>query len=137
MLCHHYIATIYGVCKQIDLVGSVGGLVEVISDCRTFAQGPTPRLKYIGPGTLQAMKFKCHDFSRFTIVHILLHLGVDVFYFDMDTRNPEFGFCIAAANDFAPRIFLRNPLPEVLSQARSYQVGSLGQKDPHEHFVHQ
>ncbi|CAJ1326927.1 unnamed protein product [Effrenium voratum] len=36
---------------------------------------------------------------RFTIVHILLHLGVDVFYFDMDT------------------IFLRNPLPEVLSQA--------------------
>ncbi|CAK9026421.1 unnamed protein product [Durusdinium trenchii] len=37
---------------------------------------------------------------RFTIVHILLHLGVDVFYFDMDA------------------FFLQNPLPAVLSQAR-------------------
>lgn len=36
---------------------------------------------------------------RFTIVHILLHLGLDIFYFDMDA------------------FFLRNPLPMVLSQA--------------------
>ncbi|CAE7513428.1 mok12 [Symbiodinium sp. CCMP2592] len=37
---------------------------------------------------------------RFTIIHILLHVGVDVFYFDMDT------------------FFLKNPLPTLLSQAR-------------------
>eukprot|EP00439_Symbiodinium_sp_Y106_P015152 s2875_g2.t1 len=36
---------------------------------------------------------------RFTIIHILLHVGVDIFYFDMDT------------------FFLNNPLPTLLSQA--------------------
>jgi len=37
---------------------------------------------------------------RFTIIHVLLHLGIDVFYFDMDT------------------FFFHDPLPSVLTHAR-------------------
>jgi len=44
---------------------------------------------------------------RFTIVHILLHLGVDVFYFDMDT------------------FFFKNPLPAVLGQVRKQRLDTL------------
>ncbi|CAE7491638.1 unnamed protein product [Symbiodinium natans] len=50
---------------------------------------------------------------RFTIIHILLHLGVDVFYFDMDT------------------FFLKNPLPALLSQVRrgKYEILFSGHGD--------
>lgn len=44
---------------------------------------------------------------RFTITHVLLHLGVDVFYFDMDT------------------FFIRNPLPLVLSQVGRDRLDAL------------
>lgn len=44
---------------------------------------------------------------RFTITHVLLHLGIDVFYFDMDT------------------FFFRNPLPLVLAQASRSRLEAL------------
>eukprot|EP00929_Paragymnodinium_shiwhaense_P004135 TRINITY_DN10485_c1_g1_i1.p1 TRINITY_DN10485_c1_g1~~TRINITY_DN10485_c1_g1_i1.p1 ORF type:complete len:736 (-),score=149.49 TRINITY_DN10485_c1_g1_i1:104-2311(-) len=44
---------------------------------------------------------------RFTIVHILLHLGVDVFYFDMDT------------------FFFKNPLPIVLAEVKKHGLDTL------------
>lgn len=44
---------------------------------------------------------------RFTITHVLLHLGIDVFYFDMDT------------------FFFRDPLPAVLAQAAQSRLEAL------------
>jgi len=44
---------------------------------------------------------------RFTITHVLLHLGIDVFYFDFDI------------------FFLRNPLPIVLQTARRDRLEAL------------
>lgn len=44
---------------------------------------------------------------RFTISNVLLHLGVDIFYFDVDT------------------FFFRNPLPHILAQASASRLEAL------------
>ncbi|CAE8606077.1 unnamed protein product, partial [Polarella glacialis] len=76
------------------LVVSIGN--DAYQACRRLARASNsidmPKVTCWRPDTQSQV-------HRFTIIHILLHLGVDVFYFDMDT------------------FFFRNPLPEILGKA--------------------
>eukprot|EP00927_Polykrikos_kofoidii_P022779 TRINITY_DN21162_c0_g1_i1.p1 TRINITY_DN21162_c0_g1~~TRINITY_DN21162_c0_g1_i1.p1 ORF type:complete len:754 (-),score=66.99 TRINITY_DN21162_c0_g1_i1:38-2299(-) len=84
------------------LVVSIGqDATDICQDmARRGATEPPPTVSCWTPDTTSQV-------HRFTITHMLLHLGVDVFYFDLDT------------------FFLRNPLPRVMGQARRDNLDAL------------
>eukprot|EP00928_Gymnodinium_smaydae_P010844 TRINITY_DN14083_c0_g1_i1.p1 TRINITY_DN14083_c0_g1~~TRINITY_DN14083_c0_g1_i1.p1 ORF type:complete len:730 (+),score=116.57 TRINITY_DN14083_c0_g1_i1:53-2242(+) len=84
------------------LVVSIGK--EAFRACRSAtqmsAEWTSPRVACWRPDTASQV-------HRFTIIHILLHLGIDTFYFDMDT------------------FFFRNPLPSVFAQVSRNSLDTL------------